>query len=241
MSDPSSAPPPLPSQLAPDAPGIPARHEHTLALEAQRSWKRKRTVDFLKLSPAGMELHVEGVLRAPLVMPLGAIATAIAELGAARAMAVEGRFPILRRLTATTVVPREEGVEGWLWTSLGGSAFPTLCEEDEAPNCAIVFAGPLAHDIVTRCFEPAFVAGLAARSPLGEPAVYGLLMRFNDVLHAQNTLRKFNLSNPLTDREVGPMLRRSLPTDVSADPAVRSTDSARAARAARSVAPPGLA
>ena len=152
MSDPSSAPPPPPS-VAEAA--VPARHEHLIELEAQRSWKRKCTVDFLKLSPVGMELHHGGVLREPLVMPLGAIATAIAEPGAARAMAVEGRFPILRRLSGTAVVPREEGVEGWLWTSLGGSAFPSLCEDDEdAPNAAIVFAGPLAHDIVTAASSP---------------------------------------------------------------------------------------
>ena len=238
MADSSSAPPPPPS--APEAEAaVPARHEHLIELEAQRSWKRKRTVDFLKLTPAGMELHHGGVLREPLIMPLGALATAIAEPGGARAMAVEGRFPILRRLTGTAVVPREEGVEGWLWTSIGGSAFPSLCEDDEdAPNGALVFAGPLAEDIVTRCFEPEFVESLAARSPLGAPAVYGLLMRFNDVMRAQNGFRKFNVMNPLTDKEVGPTLRRALPNDVSADPMVQYSD---AGRVGRSVAPPGLA
>lgn len=235
MSGPSSAPPPPPSEPTPAAP---ARHEHLLELDVQRSWKRRRTVDYLKLSPAGMELVHGGVLREPLAMPLGAIAVAVAEPGAARALAVEGRFPILRRLSSSAIVPREEGVEGWLWTSIGGSAFPTLCEEDEAPNGALVFAHPLGEDVVRRCFEPAFVEALAARSPLGAPAVYGLLMRFNDVLRAQNAFRKFNVANPLTDREVAPTLRRALPTDVSADPAVRFTEGARAAR---SVAPPGLA
>jgi len=238
MSDPSSAPPPLSAAPADPAAPIPARHERLLELEAQRSWKRKRTVDYLKLSPTGMELRHGGVLRAPLVMPLGAIAVAVAEPGAARAMSVEGRFPILRRATATAVVPREQGVEGWLWTSLGGSAFPTLCEEDEAPNGALVFAHPLSEDVVYRCFEPVFVEALAARSALGAPAVYGLLMRFSDVLRAQNTFRKFTVDNPLTDKEVAPTLRRALPTDVSADPAVKYSD---AGRAARSVAPPGLA
>jgi len=91
-----------------------------------------------------MELHHGGMLREPLVMPLGAIAVAAVESGPARALPSEGRFPILRRLTATKVVPREEGVEGWLWTSTGGSAFLSLCdEEDDAPNAAIVFAHPL--------------------------------------------------------------------------------------------------
>ena len=236
MSDPSSAPPPPPSTEPESA--VPARHEHLLELEVQRSWKRRRTVDFLKLSPQGMELHHGGVLRQPLAVPLGAIAVALAEPGAARALPLEGRFPILRRLTSTAIVPREEGVEGWLWTSLGGSAFPTLCEDDEAPNGALVFAHPLGEDIVHRCFEPVFVEALAARSPLGAPAVYGLLMRFGDVLRAQDTFRKFTVDNPLTDKEVAPALRRALPTDVSADPTVRFSEGVRATR---SVAPPGLA
>jgi len=171
-------------------------------------------------------------------MPLGAIAVAVGEPGGARAVPNEGRFPILHRLTATAVVPKEEGIEGWLWTSAGGSAFPSLCEEDEAPNAALVFANPLGQDIVARCFEPGFVAALAARSPLGVPAVYGLLLRVADVLRAQNVFRKFGLSHPLTDREVAPTLRRSLPTDRPANPSVAIGDGARAAR---SVAPPGLA
>ena len=237
MSGPSSAPPPQPPSEP--TPADPARHEHLLELEAPRSWKRRRsTVDFLKLSPAGMELVHGGVLRLPLAMPLGAIAVAIAEPGSARPLPAEGRFPILRRLASSAIVPREEGVEGWLWTSIGGSAFPSLCEDDEAPNGALVFAHPLGEDVVNRCFEPAFVAALAARSPLGAPAVYGLLMRFGDTLRAQNTFRKFNVDNPLTDKEVAPTLRRALPTDVSADPTVRFSEGARASR---SVAPPGLA
>ncbi len=240
MSGPSSAPPPPPPSSPDPAPATPARHEHLLELESGgKGWKRRRaTVDFLKLSPQGMELHHDGVLREPLVMPLGAIAVAATEPGAARALAIEGRFPILRRLTGSAIVPREEGVEGWLWTSIGGSAFLSLCDDDEAPNVALVFAHPLGEELVTRSFEPACVSALAARSPLGAPAVYGLLMRVADVLRAQNTFRKFNVANPLTDKEVAPTLRRALPTDVSADPAVRFTEGARAAH---SVAPPGLA
>jgi hypothetical protein len=230
---PPSAPPP---SAAP--PGTPARHEHVLELDAARSWKRKRSADFLKLSPLGMELHHAGVLREPLAMPLGAVAVAVAEPGGARAGAAEGRFPILRRLSATAILPQSEGVEGWLWTSSGGSAFPSLVEDDEAPNAALVFAHPLGGDVVEHCFEPAFVAALAARSALGVPAVYGLLLRVADVLRAQNVFRKFGIANPLTDREIAPTLRRSLPSDRSADPAVAVTDGNRAAR---SIAPPGLA
>jgi len=209
-----------------------------LELEAGRSWKRRRAADLLKLSPLGLELHHARVLREPLAMPLGAIAVACAESGGARAVAGEGRFPILRRLSATAIVPKSEGVEGWLWTSAGGSAFPSLTEDDDAPNAALVFAHPLGEDVVGRCFEPEFVNALVARSPLGVPAVYGLLLRVDDVFNAQNAFRKFGIANPLTDREVAPTLRRSLPTDRSADPAVTISDGARAAR---SVAPPGLA
>jgi hypothetical protein len=230
---PPSAPPPFAGP-----PGTPVRHEHVLELEAARSWKRKRSADFLKLSPLGMELHHARALREPLAMPLGAIAVAVAEHGAARAGSGEGRFPVLRRLSATAIVPQAEGVEGWLWTGAGGSAFPSLAEDDEAPNAALVFAHALGGDVVDRCFDPAFVAALVARSPLGVPAVYGLLMRVADVLAAQNVFRKFGIANPLTDREVAPTLRRSLPTDRSADPTVPVGDRNRAAR---SVAPPRLA
>ena len=185
-----------------------------------------------------MELHHGGMLREPLVMPLGAIAVAVAEPGGAKPLPVEGRFPILRRISNSAIVPREEGVEGWLWTSIGGSAFLSLCDEDEAPNAALLFAHPLGEDVVNRCFEPSCVATLAARSPLGSPAVYGVLMRVADVLRAQNTFRKFTIDNPLTDKEVPPTLRRALPTDVSADPTVRYSESSRVSS---SVAPPGLA
>jgi hypothetical protein len=230
----SSAPPPAPS---PEAPGVPARHEHVLEIESARSWKRRREVDYLKLSPLGVELVHGRVLRAPLSMPLGAVAVACAESGMAKAGASEGRFPVLRRLSATAIVPQEEGVEGWLWTSLSGSAFPSLGEDDEAPNAALVFAHPLTEEIVKRVFEPSFVEALSARSPLGVPAVYGLLFRVADVLHAQRTFTKFGLSKPLTDREIPPTLRRSLPTDRSADPALGHGDHRRAAG---SVAPPGF-
>jgi hypothetical protein len=228
----TSAPPP-----SARPPRMPARHEQLIELEG-RSRKRKRGADFLKLSPHGMELHYGGVLLAPLSMPLGAIAVACAESGPARAIGNDSRFPVLHRLSATTVIPREVGVEGWLWTAAGGSAFPSLCDEDEAPNVALLFAHPIGEDIVARRFEPEFAQALAARSALGSPAIYGLLMRARDVLIAQRAFTKFGLAKPVTDREVGPTLRRSLPTDKAADPTVRMSDNARASH---SVAPPGLA
>ena len=228
-----SAPPPTTGP-----PGAGARHEHMIELESSRSRKRKKPLDFLKLSPLGMELHHTGVLVLPLTMPLGAIAVACTETGPVKPMAGEGRFPVLRRISSSVVVPREEGVEGWLWTASGGSAFPSLCDEDQAPNVAILFAHPLGEDTVLRRFAPEFAQALAARSALGSPAIYGLLMRVTDVVPAQRAFTKFGMAKPLTDREVGPTLRRALPTDRAADPMVRFSDNSRASR---SVAPPGLA
>ena len=228
-----SAPPPTTGP-----PGAGARHEHLIQLESSGKWKRKKSVDFLKFSPLGMELHHSGVLVMPLTMPLGAIALACTETGPVKPMAGEGRFPVLKRISGSVVVPREEGVEGWLWTASGGSAFPTLCDDDEAPNVAILFAHPLGEEMINRRFVPEFGQALAARSALGSPAVYGLLMRVRDVLPADRTFTKFGVAKQLTDKEVAPTLRRALPTDVPADPMVTVLDSSRASR---SVAPPGLA
>jgi len=228
-----SAPPPTTGP-----PGAGARHEHVIELESAGKWKRKKSVDFLKFSPLGMELHHTGVLVMPLTMPLGAIALACTETGPVRPMAGEGRFPVLKRISSSAVVPREQGVEGWLWTASGGSAFPSLCDEDEAPNVAILFAHPLGEEMIARRFVPEFAQALAARSALGSPVVYGLLMRVRDVLPAERIFTKFGVAKQLTDKEVAPTLRRALPTDVPADPMVTVLDSSRASR---SVAPPGLA
>jgi hypothetical protein len=100
-----------------------------------------------------------------------------------------------------------------------------------------VFAKPLSEDAVTRAFEPEFVTALAARSALGVPAVHGLLFRVADPLAAERAFSRFGFERPLTDREVPPTLRRSLPTDRSADPALRLGGDERTA--ARSIAPPG--
>jgi hypothetical protein len=209
-----------------------------IELDVSGSRRRKRSADYLKLSPLGLELHHGGVLLAPLTMPLGAISVACTESGPARPMAGEGRFPVLRRMGSTAIVRREEGIEGWLWTATGGSAFPLLCDEDQAPNVAILFANPLGEDTILRRFEPKFAQALAARSALGSPAVYGLLMRVTDIVSAQRAFNAFGIAKPLTDREVGPTLRRALPTDRPADPMVRFSDKPRASG---SVAPPGLA
>ena len=215
--------------------GSPQR-EHELELEATRAWGRRRTTDVLRLSAMGASLTFEGALRAPLHVPLGTLQLGLVDPGAARAGGMAGRFPILKRLSATAVVPREQGIEGWLWTSLSGSALTVLGEPEDAPNAALLFTKPLG-DAAVQCFEAEMAQEIAARSPLGAPAVYGLLFRVADAAKAETVFRQFGLLRPLTDREVPPTLRRSLPTDRPADP---SLGGGRDTRAATSVAPPGL-
>jgi len=227
-----SAPPP--SFTPPGAPSAP--REVVLELEAGR--KRKNRSDCLRLSTMGVVFEYASPLHQPLRLGIGAISVGCVDPGPARARAGEGRFPILRRLGPNSVVPRSEGIEGWLWTSSGGSGMTMLLDEDEAPNAALVFAKPLGEDLIARAFEPEFVTALAARSPLGVPAINGLLFRVADSLAAERAFARFNLERPLTDREIPPTLRRSLPTDRSADPIVQLGGEERLA--ARSVAPPGL-
>jgi hypothetical protein len=226
-----SLPPP---SSAPPGSGL---REFVLALDASRSWgRRKGGDDELRLSALGATLTHERLLRAPLRLPLGTLGLGLVDPGPARPGGLCGRFPVLKRLSATAVVPREQGIEGWLWTSTGGSGLTVLGDEEEAPNAALLFTKPLGESAVD-CFAPAAAEEIAARSPLGAPAVLGLLLRVADTTKAENVFRQFGLLRPLTDREVPPTLRRSLPTDRPADPVLRGGEDARAAT---SVAPPGL-
>ena len=180
----------------------------------------------------GATISFERTLHSDLRIPLGTLQLGLVDRGG-----TTGRFAILKRLSATAVVPREQGVEGWLWTSLGGSALTVLGDPEDAPNAALLFTKPLGDDAVA-CFEPEAAQEIAARSPLGAPAIYGLLFRVSDTSKAETVFRQFGLLRPLTDREVPPTLRRSLPTDQSADPLLHG--SGDDARASTSVAPPGL-
>jgi hypothetical protein len=110
-------------------------------------------------------------------------------------------------------------------------------DEEDAPNAALLFTKPLGAETVTRVFRPDVYDELAERSPLGAPAVLGFVFRVAETIKTENVFRQFGLLKPLTDREVPPTLRRSLPTDRSADHTFKVDDSARAAT---SVAPPGL-
>lgn len=221
----AGAPPPATSAPPPSAP------ELTLALEA-------RAGNQLRLGVDRVSLEHGRVMHAPLELPLGAVKVAAIDPGPARASGQQGRFAILRRVGPTRVVPRTEGIEGWLWTSTGGTGLTNLGKPDEAPNIALVFTKPLELALLHAAFDPEFVTALAARSPLGSPTVLGVLFRVTDTLAAEQGFRRWGFQSVLTDKEVPPTLRRHLPTDRPADPFVRggSDDG----RAATSVAPPGF-
>jgi hypothetical protein len=190
----------------------------------------------LHITPHGATLIHADLLSAPLRLPLGLLHLGLIERGSARVGGTVGRFPVLRRLSPTAVLPREEGVEGWLWTSTGGSALTVLGDEEDAPNAALLFTKPLGPEQLEPCLQPDALAAIVARSPLGVPAVAGLLFRVVEPAGAETAFRAYNLLRPLTDREVPPTLRRSLPTDRPADPGVR----VRVDGPAHSVAPPGF-
>jgi hypothetical protein len=232
-----SVPPPSSSTPTPAAPPSP---ELVLALEETRGWGKPRRSegDRLTLRAGGLSIEHGRVMDAPLELPLSAIKVAIVEAGPAKASGQLGRFPVLRRLGPTTVIPRTEGIEGWLWTSTGGTALTNLGEQDEAPNVALVFAKPLDDARLRGAFDPEFVTALAARSPLGSPTVHGVLFRVADTPAAEQGFRRWGFESVLTDREVPPTLRRHLPTDRPADPALRS--GGESSRAATSVPPPGM-
>jgi hypothetical protein len=199
-------------------------HDYTLELEPSGQ---------LELSATGAVITFEPALLAPLRLPLGTLQLGLVEFGNGG----NGRFPVLKRLSASQVLPRDRGVEGWLWTRGGGSALTVLGDARDAPNAALLFTRPLGAAAVA-CFEPDAAREIAARSPLGAAAIHGVLFRVREPLEAETVFRRFGLLRPLTDREVPPTLRRSLPTDRQAGPAVSTPRDD--ARAASSVAPPGL-
>jgi hypothetical protein len=221
------------SGSAPPPGGAAGGRVHSIELET--GGRRRIARDVLRLTPQGAAIEVDALLRAPLRLLLGQLQIGLVERGSARASGAFGRFPVLRRLSATTVIPREQGIEGWLWTSVGGSALTVLGDEDAAPNAALLFTKPLGPEQLREALRPEALEALAARSPLGVPAVPGVLFRCADPTRAETAFRAYGLLRPLTDREVPPTLRRSLPTDKPADPAITRGDGPSG-----SVAPPGF-
>jgi hypothetical protein len=215
----------------------PASRTYELAFESPRGWRRRGgDEDVLRLSPTGAVIEHARTLQAPLRLPLGQLRLGLVDPGPARTDS-GGRFAVLKRLSATAIVPREEGVEGWLWTSLGGTGLTVLGDPEDAPNAALLLTAPLGEDALVAAFDPETAADIAAHSPLGAPAVHGLLFRVADTVMAENAFRSYGILRPLTDREVPPTLRRSLPGDRAADPTLRGTGDPRAVT---SVAPPGM-
>jgi hypothetical protein len=190
----------------------------------------------LTLTPT--ELVIEhGALEAPLRFAPGSVAVATIDHGPAQLGkdTGRGRFPVLHRLAPTRTVPREEGIEGWLWTNVEDSAFLVL--GDEAPNVAFIFSPPLAPERLEGVLSQEQLELVAKRSPLGHAALFGLLLRTEDHLGLERGFDRYGFRSELTDREVPPTQRRHLADDKPANPALGATERDRAKT---SVAPPGM-
>lgn len=188
----------------------------------------------LTLTPNEIVVEHEALI-APLRFAPGSVAVATIDDGPAQVSGARGRFPVLHRLAVDRIVPREEGIEGWLWTSEDGSAFIVL--GDEAPNVAFVFSPPVAADRLEGVFPPDMLADVARRSPLGEPALFGLVLRAENLRELERGFDRYGFRRELTDREVPPTQRRHLLDDKPANPTIEAS---RRDRAATSVAPPGF-
>lgn len=191
---------------------------------------------FLALTPG--ELAVEhGALLDTLRFAPGSVAVATIDHGPGQLgrETGRGRFPVLHQIAVNRVVPREEGIEGWLWTDLEGSAFLVL--GDEAPNVAFVFSPPLAAERLENVLTPDMLVEVAKRSPLGQPALFGLLLRTTDHMGLERAFDRYGFRTDLTDREVPPTQRRHLAGDKPANPALGAVERDRAST---SVAPPGM-
>lgn len=190
----------------------------------------------LTLTPA--EVVVEhGMLDAPLRFAPGSVAVATVDHGPANLPRDpgRGRFPVLHRLAPNRVIPRESGIEGWLWTNAEGSAFTVLT--DEAPNVAFIFSPPVAAERLEGAFRADALAEIGKRSPLGQPALFGLLLRTDAPDELDRAFDRYGFRRELTDREVPPTQRRHLPDDKPANPAIAS---APVDRAKGSMPPPGM-
>ena len=77
-------------------------------------------------------------------------------------------------------------------------------------------------------FEPAVLEDLAKRAPLGEPALFGLLLRAEQPDKLRQALERYGLLRDLTDREVPPVQRRHLAGDKEANPSIAVGESSRA-------------
>jgi hypothetical protein len=213
--------------------------ELRIALEQPRGlrkWGSGGGERYVHLHGAEMTLVHPGVLLEPVTLPGGIVDLAMVDRGSTEKE--HGRFAVLHRMASGKPIPREHGIEGWLWTSKAGSAYPLLSERsDDVPNLALLFVKPLAEDDVRRWFAPSWLQALAERSPLGNPSVLGLLLCAEQAHVAETAFREFGVLGEATDREVPPTHRRHLPTDTPANPTFTPVD---AERSSTSMPPPGM-
>ena len=238
---PSAKQPPAPIYARP-APGAGASagpertREIVFELPAARGWRRRPGA--LVLRGTELSLSQPGVLREALTLAGGRVEVAAVDRTSNGRDTEHGRFPVLQRLSPNAVVPFEQGIQGWVWTSRDGSSLPTLADtRGPLPTLALLFVKPLDDEEVVRCFEPAWVHALALRSPLGSPSVPGLLVPVGDIPAAEDAFRRFGVLGPVTDRELPPTMRRHLPGDRPADLQMPLDERARRRT---SVAPPGI-
>jgi hypothetical protein len=78
---------------------------------------------------------------------------------------------------------------------------------------------------------------VAKRTPLGQPALFGLLLRTTEHMELARGFERYGFRTEVTDREVPPTQRRHLPDDKPANPEIGAT---QRNRAETSVAPPGF-
>ncbi len=96
---------------------------------------------------------------------------------------------------------------------------------------------PLGGAAVAEAFEPAALEEIAKRSPLGEPALFGLLLRVGDPEAARVQFERLGLLGVVSDRELPPTQRRHLPGDKPANPTITGV---RTSGTETSKPPPGF-
>jgi hypothetical protein len=191
----------------------------------------------LRLRGPNLTFVHPGVLERELMVPGGLVDLVSIDRGANSGD--HGRFPILHRMVNGKVIPFQQGIEGWLWTTVHGSSYPLLSDRpDEVPNVAMLFVKPLEEELVVEHFRPEWVKAVAERSPLGKPSILGLLARADKPSEAEKAFDEFGVLGELTDREVPPTHRKHLPDDKPANPTLAGGGDDP--RAATSIAPPGM-
>ena len=195
---------PPPSVAPPTVPAPETVRELVVRLEEPRGWRRRGVAsdDVLRFTPHGLVIEHDRALVAPLHLPLASLALATVDPGPAKAGDMAGRLPVLRRLTQDGRRPARGGHRGVAVdqprrqrAAVAGRGGRARTARSCSPSRSPASSSPAAS-------RPDWVEALAARSPLGEPTVPGLLLRLHDTKGAQDVFRRYGLARPLTDREV---------------------------------------